>query len=416
MPNVVRATQASATSSITSASLVLGTVTTASSSTVPSGGVISESPAAGTLVNGGTSVNLVVSTGVAVPNVVGTTQSAATSALIGAGLVVGTVTTASSSTVPSGSVISESPAAGTLVNGGTSINLVVSTGVAQYLLTTAANPASGGAVSPATGNQKANAVVTLTATPSAGYVFSNWTGPVASSTSASTTVTMNAAETVTANFVSALTVTPASFSFGTVYLGTITTTEVIVTNSGTSAITISNPLISILKGGDSSEFVSVNLCPKSLPAGGHCTITVSFLAGPFYTPQTATLSVMDNAPGNPQTVMMSATVINPQASFNPNSLSFGAQTVNTSVTKTLTLTNPGATALSITGMSVTGANAAQFTLTPSSSCGSSLAAGSSCTISVTFKPVAKVSYSATVQLTDNAQCGSLTAPLSGTGH
>jgi hypothetical protein len=318
--------------------------------------------------------------------------------------------------VPSGSVISESPSAGTLVNGGTSVNLVVSTGPAQYLLTTAANPASGGTVSPATGNQKANAVVMLTATPSAGYVFSNWTGPVANSTSASTTVTMSAAESVTANFGSALTVSPASFNFGTVYLGSITTTEVTVTNSGTTALTISNPLISILKGGDSSEFVSVNLCSKSLPAGGHCTITVSFVAGPFYTPQTATLSVMDNAPGNPQTVMMTATLINPLAAINPTSLSFGTQTVNTSVTKVLTLTNPGATALSITGLSVTGTNAAQFTLTPSGSCGSSLAAGGSCTIGVTFKPAAKVSYSATLQLMDNAQCGSLTVPLSGTGH
>jgi trimeric autotransporter adhesin len=227
---------------------------------------------------------------------------------------------------------------------------------------------------------------------------------------------MNAAETVTANFVSALTASPASFNFGTVYLGTITTTKITVTNSGTTALIISNPLISILKGGDSSEFVSVNLCPKSLAAGGHCTITISFVAGPFYTPQTATLSMMGNAPGNPQTVMMSATVINPQANFNPPSLSFGTQTVNTSVTKTITLSNPGATALSTTGMSVTGTNAAQFLITPGSNCSSSLAAGSSCTISVTFRPLAKVSYSAASKVADNTQPGSQTVPLLGTGH
>jgi hypothetical protein len=167
---------------------------------------------------------------------------------------------------------------------------------------------------------------------------------------------------------------------------------------------------------DSSEFVSVNLCPKSLPARSHCTITVGFVAGPFYAPQTATLSVMDNAPGNPQTVMMSATVINPQASFNPTNLSFGTQAVNTSVTKTVTLSNPGATALSITGSALTGTNAAQFLLTPGSSCGSLLAAGNSCMISVTFKPVAKVSYSATLQITNNTQHGSQTLPLYGTGH
>ena len=131
VPNVLGETQAAATTSITNAGLVLGTVTTQSSSTVPSGSVISESPAAGTQVNAGSAVNLVVSSGlaqVAVPNVVGETQAAATTAITTAGLVLGTVTTQSSSTVPSGSVISENPAAGTQVNVGSAVNLVVSSG------------------------------------------------------------------------------------------------------------------------------------------------------------------------------------------------------------------------------------------------------------------------------------------------
>jgi len=133
VPNVVGLTQAAASSAITGAGLVVGTVTTASSATVPSGGVVSENPAAGTQVSAGSAVNLVVSNGpapVAVPNVVGLTQAAASSAITGAGLVVGTVTTASSATVPSGSVISENPAAGTQVNRGSAVNLVVSSGPA----------------------------------------------------------------------------------------------------------------------------------------------------------------------------------------------------------------------------------------------------------------------------------------------
>jgi phenylacetate-coenzyme A ligase PaaK-like adenylate-forming protein len=66
--------------------------------------------------------------GVAVPNVVGDTQAAATTAITGAGLVVGTVTNQGSSTVTSGDVISESPVAGTSVSAGSAVNLVVSTG------------------------------------------------------------------------------------------------------------------------------------------------------------------------------------------------------------------------------------------------------------------------------------------------
>jgi serine protease len=63
-----------------------------------------------------------------VPNVVGQTQAAAASALTAASLALGTVATQSSSSVASGEVISESPAAGTNVVSGTAINVVVSSG------------------------------------------------------------------------------------------------------------------------------------------------------------------------------------------------------------------------------------------------------------------------------------------------
>jgi hypothetical protein len=65
---------------------------------------------------------------ISVPNVVGDTQAAATAAITGAGLTVGTVTKATSATVASGSVISESPAAGTSVASGAAVALTVSTG------------------------------------------------------------------------------------------------------------------------------------------------------------------------------------------------------------------------------------------------------------------------------------------------
>jgi len=65
---------------------------------------------------------------VAVPNVVGQTQTAATSAITSAGLTVGAVTQQSSTTVASGNVISESPAAGTSVASASAVNLVVSSG------------------------------------------------------------------------------------------------------------------------------------------------------------------------------------------------------------------------------------------------------------------------------------------------
>jgi N-acetylneuraminic acid mutarotase len=126
VPNVVGQTQAAATTIMTSANLTVGTVTTQSSSTVAIGSVISQSPSADTLVSGGSPVSLAISTGVAMPNVVGQTQAAATTAITGAGLTVGTTTRAVSTTVPVGSVISENPSAGSIVSPGTSVSLVIS--------------------------------------------------------------------------------------------------------------------------------------------------------------------------------------------------------------------------------------------------------------------------------------------------
>jgi hypothetical protein len=131
VPNVVGDTQAAATTAITGATLTLGTVTTQSSGTVASGNVISENPAGGASVAKGSAVALVVSSGpatAAVPNVVGDTQAAASTAITGVGLTVGTLTQATSATVVAGEVISENPTAGTSVVSGSAVALVISTG------------------------------------------------------------------------------------------------------------------------------------------------------------------------------------------------------------------------------------------------------------------------------------------------
>jgi hypothetical protein len=137
VPNVVGEPQAAATAAITAAGLTVGTVTQASSATVASGSVISQTPAAGASAASGASVALVVSSGpapVAVPNVVGDTQAAATTAITGAGLTLGTLTQATNATVVAGNVVSENPAAGTNVTSGTAVALVISTGPQTFTI------------------------------------------------------------------------------------------------------------------------------------------------------------------------------------------------------------------------------------------------------------------------------------------
>ncbi len=72
-----------------------------------------------------------------------------------------------------------------------------------YTLTTDVSPAGGGTVAkdPDDAQYRSGTVVALTATPNAGYRFNNWTGGVADPNSITTTVTMDADKTVTANFV-----------------------------------------------------------------------------------------------------------------------------------------------------------------------------------------------------------------------
>jgi hypothetical protein len=83
-PNVVGSAQATAEANIVSAQLVVGTVTTASSPTVPAGDVISQNPAGSSSVAIGSSVDIVVSTGPA-----GDADDAANADIIVAGSVSG---------------------------------------------------------------------------------------------------------------------------------------------------------------------------------------------------------------------------------------------------------------------------------------------------------------------------------------
>ncbi len=127
VPDVVNLTQAAATTVINDAGLVVGTVASAASATVAAGSVISQDPPAGASVASGSTVSLVVSTGVTVPDVEGQTQAAATAALTSAGFLV-TTSTQASTNVPSGLVISQTPAGGTSASGGSTVALVISSG------------------------------------------------------------------------------------------------------------------------------------------------------------------------------------------------------------------------------------------------------------------------------------------------
>jgi beta-lactam-binding protein with PASTA domain/predicted Ser/Thr protein kinase len=101
------------------------------SGAVGSGKVFRQDPKANTDVKRGDTVTYWVSSGkpvAGVPDLSGLSQSDAQVALAGAGLVLGVVTSQTSTTVSGGLVISQDPVAGTQVDKGSAVNIVVSSG------------------------------------------------------------------------------------------------------------------------------------------------------------------------------------------------------------------------------------------------------------------------------------------------
>jgi hypothetical protein len=181
-----------------------------------------------------------------------------------------------------------------------------------------------------------------------------------------------------------------------------------LTNSGTGALAIT----SIATSGD---FAQTDTCGMSVAVGAKCTISVTFTPTVAGT-RTGTLTITDNASGSPQTVVLSGTggapvVTAPAVTLSPNSLTFAPQMDGTtSAAQTVTLTNSGTAALTITAITASG----DFALTQN--CGTSVAAGVNCAISVTFTPTAAGTRTGTVTITDNAGNSPQTVSLSGGGE
>jgi len=128
---------------------------------------------------------------------------------------------------------------------------------------------------------------------------------------------------------------------------------------------------------------------------------------------TQTLTIdQDNAGWNIHYLAFAAGSGGPASALtaSPSSLSFGNEvTGSTSTAQTVTVSNPNAAAVSISQLAVSGP------FTQMSTCGSSIAANGSCTVSVAFAPAASGSASGSLTVASNAAGSPLAVALSGTG-
>jgi len=100
----------------------------------------------------------------------------------------------------------------------------------------------------------------------------------------------------------------------------------------------------------------------------------------------------------------------PTATLSLTSMSFGSQVVGATIAgQAITLSNTGSARLSIDGVAVA------LPFTQVNTCGSSLAAGATCTITVTFAPTTEGDFTSSVSITDNANGSPQTVALTGTG-
>jgi len=207
-------------------------------------------------------------------------------------------------------------------------------------------------------------------------------------------------------------VSPSSLTYAAQKAGTSSIAQsVTLANTGNVPLDVSSTSI---VGPNASDFrISSNGC-TSINPGSSCRIGVVFKPT-YYGSRIATLQIVDNAVGGVQTVGLYGTGLAGSLSASPAAIDFGSNHVGQSTAGVkLTATNQGNAALPITSVGLTGANQKDFAIT-GNSCPKTLAVGASCAITVTFKPTAVGTRSASLTFVTNGAPPIVAVPLTGSG-
>lgn len=203
-----------------------------------------------------------------------------------------------------------------------------------------------------------------------------------------------------------LSISSSSLSFGSVTVGNTAAATVTVTNSGTAALQLSQAQVT-------GQYYSLtgSTSPLSLAAGSSATLTVNF-APKVAGSAVGVLAV--TTPDSTTNIPLSGTGTAAQVaglSLSTASLAFGAVTVNTPVTQSVTLTSSGTAPLTISAATLAGSGFSMsgvglpLTLSP----------GQTASVRLTFDPANAGPFSGSLTLATNASTGDATIQMSGTG-
>ena len=198
-----------------------------------------------------------------------------------------------------------------------------------------------------------------------------------------------------------VTVTPNLLVFGAQGVGSTSVAQTVTYNNRTSAtVTISGVTIS-------GDFAQSNNCGGPVAGGATCTFAVIFTPTQSGA-HSGLLTITDSGAGSPRVVALSGTGLAAALTVNPAGLAFAAQPVGTtSGAQVVTVANSGGTAVTFSGITVTG----DFAQT--NNCGASLVVGASCSISVTFAPTTTGALAGAVNIANSTATNPVVISLTG---
>jgi sugar lactone lactonase YvrE len=199
-----------------------------------------------------------------------------------------------------------------------------------------------------------------------------------------------------------------SLNFGQVGVGRSASLQFHITNPGNAPLNITNLSFS---GGNAGDFSQSGNCIGMIPAGGQCAAAVAF------TPSNsggegANLVISDDALSSSQVVILSGIGV-PPLGLSSSALNFGGVGQGVSSSLTLQISNTGTVPVTISGITLAGANAGDFSQT--SNCIGNLPAGAQCTATVSFTPGGTMAETASLVLSGSNPFSPQVVSLSGNG-
>ncbi len=220
----------------------------------------------------------------------------------------------------------------------------------------------------------------------------------------STTIAVSG--TATGSSVGTLAPNPSSVNFGSVQVNANASSTVVLQNTGSASVTISQAAVT----GNGFTLTGIS-ASATIPAGQSASFSVNF-APKTTGSATGNIAITSNASNPSLNLALSGSAVAPGSLTTGSSvIAFGTVQVGQNQKQTATITNSGGSSVTISSASITGTG---FTLsgitTPLT-----LPAGQSTTFSVTFAPLTATSASGTVSVASNAPGSPLTWTLSGSG-